>query len=435
MTGGRRIALVCMTPATDTAEGGAREMPSYGIRRIQAMLVADPAFDGFEIKLIDQQRPDVESFVEAIEAFQPDLIGMSVYIWSTPCLVAVARRIKSHRPGTMIVFGGPSARTAQFDLPPYAGPESYLDALVPTEGEITFREIAALPELTRGGLESVAGLDLPARDGWARTRPRPLIANLDQIASPFQLGLMPDATVAYLETYRGCPLSCRFCEWGATESAKTVFSADYVAREFEAYAKNDIHNVFLVDAGLNLNAKGFRSLQEAQSRTNYLQTVGFWSEVYPSHLREEHVEFLSSVGAGYLGVGLQSLDQAVLEGLERRFDQRRFETVIRQLDDVAMVELQIIFGLPGESPEGFRRTLDYARSLPGSVRAYHCLVLPDALMTRGRPEWDIRFDPVTLELLSCQGWSVDQVQEMRTELTQSALAAGGTAGNYWWFFP
>ena len=69
------------------------------------------------------------------------------------------------------------------------------------------------------------------------------------------------------------------------------------------------------------------------------------------------------------------------------------------------VELQIIFGLPGDSPEGFRRTLEYARSFSVGVRAYHCLVLPDALMTRGRPEWDIRFDPLNLNMISCRGWA------------------------------
>jgi len=34
--------------------------------------------------------------------------------------------------------------------------------------------------------------------------------DLDGIASPFQLGLMPATGVVYLETFRGCPLSCRF---------------------------------------------------------------------------------------------------------------------------------------------------------------------------------------------------------------------------------
>ncbi|MCH2117516.1 MAG: amidohydrolase [Pirellulales bacterium] len=62
--------------------------------------------------------------------------------------------------------------------------------------------------------------------------------------------------------------------------------------------------------------------------------------------------------------------------------------------------MQIIFGLPLDSPEGFLKTLAYARSLPVAVRAYHCLVLPDALMSRSEPEWEICYDPLTLEMTS-----------------------------------
>ena len=38
----RRIALVCMTPDSDTNEHGSMELPSYGIRRILAATLADP---------------------------------------------------------------------------------------------------------------------------------------------------------------------------------------------------------------------------------------------------------------------------------------------------------------------------------------------------------------------------------------------------------
>ena len=84
---------------------------------------------------------------------------------------------------------------------------------------------------------------------------------------------------------------------------------------------------------------------------------------------------------------MQSMDQAVLKLHQRPSDSPRFEQAVRDLAAVTNIELQIIFGLPGDTPEGFRRTLDYALSLPASVRAYHCLVLPDALMTRGLPDW------------------------------------------------
>lgn len=431
----RRIALVCMTPEPDTNELGHLDLPSYGIRRILASVVADPELASAQVALVDHKRADVDAYVETLAGFDPDLVGFSIYVWSTPCLVEVARRLKARRPGCTIVFGGPSARTPLFDLPPYAGANTYLDAVVSTEGEAVFREIAKLPVLDRSSLRSVPGLHLPSSGPWLQTGHREPTSDLDAIASPFQLGIMPKNSVAYLETYRGCPLSCRFCEWGASETSKAVFSADYIARELEAFSRQGSPSVFLLDAGLNLNARGFRNLLEAEERVGFLKSSLFWAEIYPTHIQEEHMRFLSRVGTSYLGVGLQSLDPAVLKLHDRPFDRARFEKAMAQLTSVTTAELQIIFGLPGDTPEGFRRTLEYARSFPVTVRAYHCLVLPDALMSRGRPDWAMRYDPVNLSMKSCLGWSEEDILAMRAELGAATAASGGKAGRFWWSFP
>ena len=410
-------------------------MPSYGIRRILAAVVAYPALEDARVALMDYGRDDVEAYLDALQRFEPDLVGFRSMSGHCPTMVAIARRLKARRPTVCVVFGGPSVRPAMFDLLPYAPAQAYADAVVTTEGEAVFCEIARLPLLDRAALRSVQGLQLPAAGTWLQTGHRAPTANLDAIASPFQLGLMPEGRVAYLETYRGCPLSCRFCEWGASETARSTFSADYVERELRAFAALRAHTVFLLDAGLNLNVHGFRALLEAESRVGFLKQTSFWAEIYPAHVKDEHLEFLERVGASYLGVGLQSLDPAVLKLHDRPFDRKRFETALGPLSRVARAELQIIFGLPGDTPQGFRQTLAYARSLGLSVRVYHCLVLPDALLSRGRPGWDMRFDPVSLAMQSCLGWAEDDIQGMRVELAVLVQGLGGKAGDFWWSLP
>ena len=432
---GRRIALVCMSPAPDTDEYGPLELPSYGIHRILAATIADPRLANASVSLVDVGRPDPDAYVAALERINADVIGFSIYVWSTPCLVEVARRIKKLRPETLIVFGGPSARTALFDLPAYAPANAYLDGVVSVDGEAIFPEIALLPSLTRHALAGVPGIHVAGPEGWKHTGHRPPIASLDDIPSPFQLGLMPARSVAYLETYRGCPLGCRFCEWGAKDTSKAVFSTDYIARELEAFSAMGAQAVFLLDAGLNLNAQGFRNLLAAEARVGLLRSTMFWAEIYPTLVRDEHLEFLSRVATSYLGVGLQSLDDRVLKLHDRPFDRGRFERAMTALSQVTSTELQIIFGLPGDSPEGFRQTLDYARSFGVGVRAYHCLVLPDALMTRGRPEWRMEYDSETLAMIACDGWSRDDIVAMREELGRETRKSGGHSGRYWWSFP
>ena len=59
--------------------------------------------------------------------------------------------------------------------------------------------------------------------------------------------------------------------------------------------------VFLLDAGLNLNARGFRNLCEAEARVGFLKSIKFWCEIYPTLVRDEHLEFLAAIGPSYLG--------------------------------------------------------------------------------------------------------------------------------------
>jgi hypothetical protein len=48
----KRIALVCMTPEVDAQEHS-EALPSYGIHRIQAAIVANPAFANTEVRIIE----------------------------------------------------------------------------------------------------------------------------------------------------------------------------------------------------------------------------------------------------------------------------------------------------------------------------------------------------------------------------------------------
>ncbi len=429
----KRIALVCMTPMPDTDELGPLELPSYGIRRVEAAVRADPALADAEVRLIDLRSKDRHGYVEELRAFDPDLVGFSVYVWSAPLMIEVAREWKRVRPASLIVFGGPSARTAYFDLAPYRPAAAYLDVVVEGDGEEVFRTLASLPETGRSALERVPGLALPEGEGWKRTAPAPP-TDLAAVASPFQMGLMEGEAVAYLETYRGCPLSCRFCEWGVAKNLRAVFSEDYIAAEIAAFERLKSPAVFLLDAGLNLNGHAFRNLLAAHERVPYLKEALFWAEVYPAAIKDPHLKFLSEVGTSYLGVGLQSNDPAVLKAHDRPQNGAKFEPSIHKLVEVADVEIQIIFGLPDDTPEGFMRTLQYALSLPVNVRAYHCLVLPDALLTRSRAEWNVRFDPTSLAMISNSTWSRDDIAQMRRRLSVLVKARGGHSGDFWWAF-
>ena len=411
-------------------------MPSYGIHRVHAAARSGDYGHPVDIRFFDLGQIGQAEGLRAILDFSPDLVGFSIYVWSMASLLHLASDIRASQPGALFVFGGPSARRDVFDHPHYRHAGRVVDAVCEGDGEAVIQHLMRRPTLDRVTLAQTPGLwTRKDNAGDWQASGAPLSMALAAVPSPYQLGMMPEKAVAYLESYRGCPLSCNFCAWGVTRPARDVFPTDYIEAELNAFRALRAPAVFLLDAGLNLNGKGFRNLAEAQSRSGFLSEALFWAEIYPTMAKPEHMEFLASVGTAYLGVGLQSTDERVLKAHSRPFEMLRFAPAVEELSKVAGLEIQIIMGLPEDTPDGFRRTLDYALSLPASsVRVYHCLVLPDALLSRADPTWNIEFAPHNMAMVSNRTWSSRDLMSMRDELTNRVAKHGGSAGEYWWSF-
>jgi len=399
-----RVALLCVNPWD---RPGTYQPFSFGAFRVATAVREHPDVD--EVRVFDAYHYDVDRIEQEVEEFDPDVVGASGYVWSLPLFTELLARLRRRRPERVIVLGGPSARPEMLDLAPYTPLKQVLDAVVVSDGEVVFREL--IDHRAGGGAAfvTIPGLALPTSGGWRRTAPRAPIKNLDLLPSPFQTGFAPHGKSAHLETFRGCPLSCKFCEWGAANDASGVFSADYIERELRAFEEMGCTSVHQVDAGLNLNAKAFKNLAAAEERVGLLQRLELNCEIYPTLLTPEQVEFLQRSRAR-IGVGLQTYNPEVLKAIDRPFQAERLDRCLEQITQYCHTTSTIILGLPTDNPRSFRETLARSLALPSNLRVYHCLVLPDALMTRNDPSWNLEFDPYTLQLLSCSGWSRSDLQ-------------------------
>ncbi|MEQ4598129.1 MAG: cobalamin-dependent protein, partial [Methylobacteriaceae bacterium] len=353
---GLRIALVAQYPERDPAMPSF--VPNLGLRMVEATLRA-AALPGLVCRVWDLTDGDAERVAREITAFDPDIVGFSAYLWSLPFLCRVAALIKQDDPARLVVFGGPSARPVMFARPPFAKAADDIDVLVINEGEETFLEIVSLEQRTPAALGTLRGVAVRDGAGWRETPARPL-ANLDSLASPYALNLVQHGGLGVLQTYRGCPFTCSFCEWGTMESPKRVRAVDHLTQEFEAIAGHDVYAALLVDAGLNLNRNAFLNLRRAAEESGFFERHGLICEVYPAAVRQEHLDFLATVRNAYVGIGLQSFDNAVLAHVDRTYDERRFDETFAKLDAVASLAVEIILGLPGDNPETFRRNFERA---------------------------------------------------------------------------
>lgn len=403
-----RVALVSVDPVWEDPSGDFTPF-TYSVRKLEASLRADPTFDDVEVKVIDLRERDPEAFFEAIVDFRPTLVAASVYLWSIGPFRDLAAKLKRWDPSVQIVIGGPQARTSVFALPPYADLKNTVDAAVTGEGEGIFRDIVR--EHRREGWTAMPGLLVPHALGWKSTGPIERV-DIEAYPTPYQLDIAPHGFTGYLETYRGCPIHCNFCQWGE-QRADRVHSAEYLARHLEGLRRAEVPNIFCLDAAFNLSPRAFRSLAEAERQTGVLKESLVHGHLYPTFLRDEHVELLTSFGRCQVAIGVQSFDADVLHGLGRPFDLERFERVCDVVREHWPIELELMLGLPGDNPKSFRRTFEKAVEIADSVRVFWTLVLPDALLDRSDPALKVDFDPETWLIRSCAGWSPE---DLRREL-------------------
>lgn len=433
----RRIAITFMetaSPCADEVQTEGREwFPfSYGAYRVLA--AAKSAYPDDDIRIFQGDPSAPQRLADELEAFDPDLVGGSTYVWSFASTLEVVAQLRARRPDRAIVLGGPCARPAMFELAPFRRYSDVVDALVSREGEDAFVEILATDRPTRASMAEVEGVCVASPLGFRPARPRKHYRPLDEYPSPFRLGLHPPTFTPHLETFRGCPLHCAFCEWGVQQDSHRVVSEEWLTEELETFRRLGASAVYMVDAGLNLNSRAFRNLAAAERRTGVLKDRALVFMVYPDYVQQEHIEFLSQIHLRHITIGLQTTTPRALEAMHRRYDPVKFRRGATMLRDVAPeMMIELILGLPGDDPDSFIAAIELGLSFGPrvGVLVYRCLVLPDGLMTRAPAGYDLRFDPYSLRLTSCVGWSESDIRSTEDRIRRLIEVHGGQIGDEW----
>lgn len=165
-----------------------------------------------EVKILDMRlEPGLR---QELASFCPDVVGISSsFTAEVYGVYRILQIVKDHNSHIKTFVGGQHATMAHVDFSGRA------DAVVLGEGELTSRHL--LRSWEKGEpLHDVEGLAFNNAGSWVRTKPRPLIKNLDELspsryltAKYLQHYFMGERRpCASLEISRGCPYRCRFCE-------------------------------------------------------------------------------------------------------------------------------------------------------------------------------------------------------------------------------
>jgi anaerobic magnesium-protoporphyrin IX monomethyl ester cyclase len=337
----------------------------------------------------DAQSDDVAS---QILAGQPDVVGLSCYVWNVKTLMAASRRIKEVKPDIKIVLGGPEVGPLAKSV---LRKHPYVDVVVKSEGEVPFSEI--VEAVGNGGdYGRVRGIAFQRVGEIHETENAPILQDLNYIPSPHLLQYgKHKGRIICLETQRGCVFKCNFCFYNKDLSIRNRrFDVARVKEEIFFWLQQEADEIYLMDPVFNLNAARAKEICRFVAQHNN-RKVRFHSEVWAEFIDEEMAQLFKEANFTFLEVGLQTTDGAVLAAVERRLKLKQFIEGISYLKKFDLkFELQLIYGLPGDTRASFKRSLDFAASLePPRLSVFPLMVLPGTELWRKAEVLNLIFDP------------------------------------------
>lgn len=293
-----------------------------------------------------------------------DVIAFSTYVWNRNYNFNLAKRIKERNPSCITIFGGPEIEIENKGL---FLEYPFMDYVVKLEGEHVFKDL--LENLDDP--ESVEGLLINKNSALVDTGNANRIDDLDGLPSPYLAGVF-DSLIeenpevewnATLETNRGCPYACTFCDWGSlTYSKVKKFNLERVYAELEWIGKNKCGFVSVTDANFgifverdNLIADKLLSVQE-----NYGYPYTF-SVTWAKNKKNGVIDIVKKLTDSPkfnqgLTVSVQSMDLNVLENIKRKnLNQHKIEEIFNICEERNIpTYTEVILGLPGETLESWK---------------------------------------------------------------------------------
>jgi putative methyltransferase len=201
-----------------------------------------------------------------------------------------------------------------------------------------------------------------------------------------------------IETSRGCPNRCAYCDWGLLKEKTRFFPLDKVFAEIEWMGRNKIRFVWGADANFGISAD---DLLIADAFVNTKEKYGYPERVrinYSKSNRERVLEIVrrfnrKGIDRAGATISLQSLSPVVLENIGRKnMSLEHFQKDFGVYhEENLQVYSELILGLPGETYDSFAdgicKLFEIGQHFIFEV--YNCIVLPNSIL--GQTEYMKKF--------------------------------------------
>ncbi|MBC8492859.1 MAG: cobalamin B12-binding domain-containing protein [Chloroflexi bacterium] len=372
----------------------------------------------------------IENVVSANAMSKPNIIAFSTYVWNIDTMETASRELKKYLT-TPIVFGGPGSGYQGAEI---LSDNGSVDVVVAGEGESALLRLCyAFSKRNSRSLSDIPNIYFREEGRIVETR-HGHVEPLEEYSYHLDVtGWEGCARVCY-ETSRGCVMQCKFCLWHKEGGNRIrCYPMEKVKGDLDRLMNiESMRMVEFVDADLFMKPKRALAILEHFATLNNcreqrgLPRAYILLETNPELMNDEVIGELANHDR-ILDFGLQTIDETVSTKLGRPFQRSRYFGKVEKVVTLKsrrfsehMVE--VIYGLPGETLEGFRRTVAYVLDLDYLVYiwGFRLLMMPGTAVRVEAVEAGAVFNQsAPYELISSDSWTQDNLR--RAEQLSRAL--------------
>lgn len=331
-----------------------------------------------------------EEHSEILKKIQdPFLVGFSNYIWNHEYNKILAKKIKSVYPDCKILFGGHQISTDTELLES----EDYIDYMIFGEGEEIFTELL-LALKNKSPLSGIANIAY-RQNGEILKTPTKIIEKTDY-PSPYLTGVFDSILLNYpdiefhtiIETNRGCPYKCSYCDWGNLNSCFRLFPEERVLQELKWLSDHNIRGFGCADSNFGMFERDEMFVDEMVRLHNEYNVLTRFQVSSAKNSNERVFRIAKKLNECGMDKGatlsFQSLDETVLENIHRKnIPVESFSTLLKMYNQAGIPTYsELIMGLPGETYDSFISGIDTLLNAGqhNSIYIHNCEWLPCAEM-------------------------------------------------------
>jgi oxygen-independent coproporphyrinogen-3 oxidase len=177
-----------------------------------------------------------------------------------------------------------------------------------------------------------------------------------------------------------CKKKCLYCDFPSYENMESSIN-EYVkvlSEEVKDLKYKKFNTIFIGGGTPTfLSLKEWRVLKEALNSKLVEQPIEFTVEVNPGTADKEKLVFLKNMGVNRLSIGLQAWQESLLKNLGRIHSRIDFLELYKSARKIGFdnINIDLMYGLPGQSFENWKETLDQVTLLkPEHISCYSLII-------------------------------------------------------------